>query len=170
MLRTNYLAVICLPGLEAPQKIQFEPSVHEDSFTTIGLDEQEDNNDIGLKVCCGVKQPLIIIKDSLAGPSRYSTLQILINICNVNETPRSWMVILSNIIKAASLDVLKQNNLHDCGVDILQYVESFLEDPLEMNSQVLMDGTELEIRDDGCFIHELTHMLPGRKRPDLKNT
>ncbi|KAI8784395.1 sentrin-specific protease 6 isoform X7 [Biomphalaria glabrata] len=138
------------------------------TVTGVLLDEQEDNNDIGFKVCCGIKQPLIIIKDSLAGPNRYSTLQILINICNGNETPRSRIVILFNIIKGASPDVLKQNNIHDCGVDVLQCAESFLEDPLEISRSSWT--VQNWIRDDGCFIHELTHMLPGRKRPDLKNT
>ncbi|KAF7287034.1 hypothetical protein GWI33_002419 [Rhynchophorus ferrugineus] len=61
-----------------------------------------------------IKQPCILIFDSLAGPSR----------CRVVATLRDYLT-------GASVKVPQQTNFTDCGLYLLQYVEQFFNDPIK---------------------------------------
>ncbi|XP_034143708.1 sentrin-specific protease 6 isoform X3 [Esox lucius] len=78
------------------------------------------------------KQPCILIMDSLRGPTRSSVVKTLREYLEVE-----WEVKKGNKrgfgkdqMKGSSPRVPQQDNFSDCGVYILQYVESFFENPL----------------------------------------
>ncbi|XP_047244184.1 sentrin-specific protease 6 isoform X2 [Girardinichthys multiradiatus] len=78
------------------------------------------------------KQPCILIMDSLRGPARSSVVKTLREYLEVEwevrkATQRSFG---KDVMKGSSPRVPQQDNFSDCGVYILQYVESFFEDPI----------------------------------------
>ncbi|XP_044526058.1 sentrin-specific protease 7 [Gracilinanus agilis] len=147
-----YLAVICFPWLEGPVYEDFphqlpQPSKSQqcqDDFQTLDNDlhitsslslESEDpqatlkNTSESKKMC---KRPCILILDSLKAGSVQNTVQILREYLEVEwEVRRKTHREFS---KANMVDlcpkVPKQDNSSDCGVYLLQYVESFFKDPI----------------------------------------
>uniref|UniRef100_A0A3Q3XIP0 Sentrin-specific protease 6 n=1 Tax=Mola mola TaxID=94237 RepID=A0A3Q3XIP0_MOLML len=78
------------------------------------------------------KQPCILIMDSLRGPARSSVVKTLREYLEVEwevrkGTQRSFG---KDVMKGSSPRVPQQDNYSDCGVYVLQYVESFLENPI----------------------------------------
>lgn len=78
------------------------------------------------------KQPCILIMDSLRGPTRSSVVKTLKEYLEVEwevrkGTQRSFG---KDVMKGSSPRVPQQDNFSDCGVYILQYVESFFENPI----------------------------------------
>ncbi|TSL47581.1 Sentrin-specific protease 6 [Bagarius yarrelli] len=78
------------------------------------------------------KQPCILIMDSLRGPARSTVVKTLREYLEVEwevkkGTQRSFG---KDLMKGSSPRVPQQDNFSDCGVYILQYVESFFENPV----------------------------------------
>ncbi|XP_039603989.1 sentrin-specific protease 6 isoform X2 [Polypterus senegalus] len=78
------------------------------------------------------KQPCILIMDSLRGPTRSTVVKTLREYLEVEwearkGTKRSFN---KDVMKGSSPRVPQQDNFSDCGVYILQYVESFFEKPI----------------------------------------
>ncbi|XP_060272932.1 sentrin-specific protease 7 isoform X12 [Ovis aries] len=147
-----YLAVICFPWLEEvvyedfPQTIsrhsQAEESHHDsttidnDLHTSSALssgteDSQspEMNVTVPKKMC---KRPCILILDSLKAASIQNTVQNLREYLEVEwevkrKTHREFSK--TNMVDLCP-KVPKQDNSSDCGVYLLQYVESFFKDPI----------------------------------------
>lgn len=147
-----YLAVICFPWLEEavyedfPQTIsqqsQAQQSQHNNktidkdlrttsapSLGTVDSQSTETSMSIPKKVC---KRPCILILDSLKAASIQNTVQNLREYLEVEwEVKRKTHREFS---KANMVDlcpkVPKQDNSSDCGVYLLQYVESFFKDPI----------------------------------------
>ncbi|KAM4522810.1 sentrin-specific protease 6 isoform 1-T1 [Odontesthes bonariensis] len=78
------------------------------------------------------KQPCILIMDSLRGPARSSVVKTLREYLEVE-----WEVRKGNqrsfgkdAMRGSSPRVPQQDNFSDCGVYVLQYVESFFENPI----------------------------------------
>ncbi|NXK21380.1 SENP6 protease, partial [Arenaria interpres] len=106
----------------------------EDSSDDGGLVDDNCNSEMGqwhLKptIC---KQPCILLMDSLRGPSRSNVVKTLREYLEVE-----WEVRKGNkrsfskeVMKGSNPKVPQQNNFSDCGVYILQYVESFFENPI----------------------------------------
>ncbi|KAM4771435.1 sentrin-specific protease 6 isoform 2-T2 [Rhinophrynus dorsalis] len=79
------------------------------------------------------KQPCILLMDSLRGPSRSTVVKTLREYLEVEwevrkGTKRSFS---KEFMKGSNPRVPQQNNFSDCGVYILQYVESFFENPIQ---------------------------------------
>ncbi|KAM8770671.1 sentrin-specific protease 7 isoform 4-T4 [Rhynchonycteris naso] len=146
-----YLAVICFPWLEEvvyedfPQTIsqqcqtqqsQQNKTIDNDLHTTSALptstvnsQSTEMNMSIPKKVC---KRPCILILDSLKAASIQNTAQNLREYLEVEwevkrKTHREFSK--TNMVDLCP-KVLKQDNSSDCGVYLLQYVESFFKDPI----------------------------------------
>uniref|UniRef100_A0A2K6MP93 Sentrin-specific protease 7 n=1 Tax=Rhinopithecus bieti TaxID=61621 RepID=A0A2K6MP93_RHIBE len=141
-----YLAVICLslvrdsPSSAVPKGRQTIDDIHNvddnDLHTTSTLslsaeDSQntESNMSVPKKMC---KRPCILILDSLKAASVQNTVQNLREYLEVE-----WEVKLKThrqFSKTNMVDlcpkVPKQDNSSDCGVYLLQYVESFFKDPI----------------------------------------
>ncbi|KZC07907.1 Sentrin-specific protease 7, partial [Dufourea novaeangliae] len=80
-----------------------------------------------------VKLPCILIFDSLAGASRsrvVATLRDYLS-CEYVAKMGSEKVFSKDTIKGASLKVPQQSNFTDCGLYVLQYVESFFKNPIK---------------------------------------
>ncbi|XP_060240682.1 sentrin-specific protease 6 isoform X1 [Meriones unguiculatus] len=109
-------------------------------------DDQDDSSDDGLladenynseigqwhlkpTVC---KQPCILLMDSLRGPSRSNVVKILREYLEVEWEVKkgSKRSFSKDVMKGSNPKVPQQNNFSDCGVYILQYVESFFENPI----------------------------------------
>ncbi|XP_066203854.1 sentrin-specific protease 7 isoform X4 [Saccopteryx leptura] len=146
-----YLAVICFPWLEEvvyedfPQTIsqqsQAQQSQHNKTIDndlcatsalptgTVNSQSTEMNMSIPKKVC---KRPCILILDSLKAASIQNTAQNLREYLEVEwevkrKTHREFSK--TNMVDLCP-KVLKQDNSSDCGVYLLQYVESFFKDPI----------------------------------------
>ncbi|XP_007943965.1 sentrin-specific protease 7 [Orycteropus afer afer] len=147
-----YLAVICFPWLEeavyedflqpvspqsqAQQSQQHNKAIDTDLHTTTTLsvgaeDSQstETNMSVPKKMC---KRPCILILDSLKAASVQNTVQNLREYLEVEwevkrKTHREFSK--TNMVDLCP-KVPKQDNSSDCGVYLLQYVESFFKDPI----------------------------------------
>ncbi|NWZ96490.1 SENP6 protease, partial [Nesospiza acunhae] len=78
------------------------------------------------------KQPCILLMDSLRGPSRSNVVKTLREYLEVEWEVRkgSKRSFSKDVMKGSNPKVPQQNNFSDCGVYILQYVESFFENPI----------------------------------------
>ncbi|XP_003821969.2 sentrin-specific protease 7 isoform X2 [Pan paniscus] len=147
-----YLAVICFPWLEEAVYEDFPQTVSQQSqaqqsqndnktidndlrtTSTLSLSAEdsqstESNMSVPKKMC---KRPCILILDSLKAASVQNTVQNLREYLEVE-----WEVKLKThrqFSKTNMVDlcpkVPKQDNSSDCGVYLLQYVESFFKDPI----------------------------------------
>ncbi|XP_076235982.1 uncharacterized protein LOC143180264 isoform X3 [Calliopsis andreniformis] len=80
-----------------------------------------------------VKVPCILIFDSLAGASRarvVATLRDYLS-CEYVAKMGTEKVFSKDTIKGSSLKVPQQSNFTDCGLYVLQYVESFFKNPIK---------------------------------------
>lgn len=79
------------------------------------------------------KLPCILIFDSLAGASRSRVVATLRDYLHCEHIAKegSEKVFSKDTIKGACPKVPQQSNFTDCGVYVLQYVESFFEDPIK---------------------------------------
>ncbi|NXG36423.1 SENP6 protease, partial [Dromaius novaehollandiae] len=106
----------------------------EDSSDDGGLADDNCNSEMGqwhLKptIC---KQPCILLMDSLRGPSRSNVVKTLREYLEVEWEVRKGnkRSFSKDVMKGSNPKVPQQNNFSDCGVYILQYVESFFENPI----------------------------------------
>ncbi|KAM6355751.1 sentrin-specific protease 6 isoform 3-T3 [Podargus strigoides] len=106
----------------------------EDSSDDSGLVDDNCNSEMGqwhLKptIC---KQPCILLMDSLRGPSRSNVVKTLREYLEVEWEVRKGnkRSFSKDVMKGSNPKVPQQNNFSDCGVYILQYVESFFENPI----------------------------------------
>nr|XP_042138086.1 sentrin-specific protease 6 [Peromyscus maniculatus bairdii] len=78
------------------------------------------------------KQPCILLMDSLRGPSRSNVVKILREYLEVEWEVKkgSKRSFSKDVMRGSNPKVPQQNNFSDCGVYILQYVESFFENPI----------------------------------------
>nr|XP_033791314.1 sentrin-specific protease 6 isoform X2 [Geotrypetes seraphini] len=78
------------------------------------------------------KQPCILLMDSLRGPSRSNVVKTLREYLEIEWEVRkgSKRSFSKEFMKGSNPRVPQQNNFSDCGVYILQYVESFFEHPI----------------------------------------
>ncbi|KAL2805163.1 sentrin-specific protease 7 isoform 4, partial [Daubentonia madagascariensis] len=147
-----YLAVICFPWLEeavyedfpqtVSQQSQAQQSQHDNktidndlhTTSTASLSAEDSqstemNMSVPKKMC---KRPCILILDSLKAASIQNTVQNLREYLEVEwevkrKTPREFSK--TNMVDLCP-KVPKQDNSSDCGVYLLQYVESFFKDPI----------------------------------------
>ncbi|KAM7173421.1 sentrin-specific protease 6 isoform 3-T3 [Macrochelys suwanniensis] len=117
----------------------------EDSSDDGGLVDDNCNSELGqwhLKpnICI---QPCILLMDSLRGPSRSNVVKILREYLEVEWEVRkgSKRSFSKDVMKGSNPKVPQQNNFSDCGVYILQYVESFFENPI-LNFELPMNLTD----------------------------
>ncbi|KAK5879632.1 hypothetical protein CesoFtcFv8_022731 [Champsocephalus esox] len=82
-----------------------------------------------LNVC---RQPCILIMDSLRGPARSTVVKTLREYLEVEWEVRqgSSRCFGKDVMKGSSPRVPQQDNFSDCGVYVLQYVESFFQNPI----------------------------------------
>ncbi|XP_073531688.1 sentrin-specific protease 6 isoform X3 [Phyllobates terribilis] len=79
------------------------------------------------------KQPCILLMDSLRGPSRSNVVKTLREYLEIEWEVKkgSKRSFSKDYMKGSNPRVPQQNNFSDCGVFVLQYVESFFENPIQ---------------------------------------
>ncbi|PNJ51679.1 SENP6 isoform 5 [Pongo abelii] len=115
--------------------VDFSDQDNQDDSSDDGfLADDNCNSEIGqwhLKstIC---KQPCILLMDSLRGPSRSNVVKILREYLEVEWEVKkgSKRSFSKDVMKGSNPKVPQQNNFSDCGVYVLQYVESFFENPI----------------------------------------
>ncbi|XP_056631057.1 uncharacterized protein LOC130441410 isoform X1 [Diorhabda sublineata] len=107
-----------------------------------------------------IKQPCILIFDSLAGSSRCRVVATLRDYltCEYKSKMGSDKNFNKDVIKGASPKVPQQNNFTDCGLYLLQYVEQFLKDPIK--------DFHIPIKEIQNWFEEI---VVTRKREDIAN-
>ncbi|KAJ8985564.1 hypothetical protein NQ317_011524 [Molorchus minor] len=80
-----------------------------------------------------IKQPCVLIFDSLAGASRCRVVATLRDYltCEYKAKLGKERIFNKDVIKGACPKVPQQNNFTDCGLYLLQYVEHFFSDPIK---------------------------------------
>uniref|UniRef100_A0A8C5U109 SUMO specific peptidase 7 n=1 Tax=Malurus cyaneus samueli TaxID=2593467 RepID=A0A8C5U109_9PASS len=131
-----YIAVICFPWLE---EVMYEDCPHQNSLShrppQSPLQPESENTKTGSTAIFFffvVHRPCILILDSLKTCSVQKTVQVLREYLEVEwEAKRKTHREFS---KSTMIDlcprVPKQDNSSDCGVYLLQYVESFFQNPI----------------------------------------
>lgn len=124
-----------------------------------------------------IAQPCILIFDSLPGPSRGRLLTALREYLRVEwyvkkKTVRSFD---RNKMKGASPTVPLQSNYSDCGIYLLQYVESFFETPIS-NYSIPIKGLQNWFSDECVNLKRaelrklITSLMIEQHGKDLLNT
>ncbi|GJQ67547.1 hypothetical protein Trydic_g8358 [Trypoxylus dichotomus] len=96
------------------------------------LESEDDIEDVQLNNV-PIKQPCILIFDSLAGASRSRVVATLRDYlaCEYKIKMNREKLFNKDTIKCACPKVPQQTNFTDCGLYLLQYVESFFNDPIK---------------------------------------
>ncbi|XP_028296460.1 sentrin-specific protease 6 [Gouania willdenowi] len=112
----------------------------EHSYTQDEVSDGEDGNDESLmsesflssNKPTQCKQPCILIMDSLRGPTRSTVVKTLREYLEVEWEVRkgSRRSFGKEVMRGSSPRVPQQDNFSDCGVYVLQYVESFFQSPI----------------------------------------
>ncbi|XP_017778896.1 PREDICTED: sentrin-specific protease 6-like isoform X2 [Nicrophorus vespilloides] len=130
------------------------------------LDSNEDSDDaattssVKILQSESIKQPCILIFDSLAGASRARVVATLRDYLTCEHKIKQGTVKVFNkdVIKGACPKIPQQTNYTDCGLYLLQYVESFFQDPIK--------DYRLPISTLKLWFNELT---VTKKREDISN-
>ncbi|XP_017157588.1 sentrin-specific protease 6 [Poecilia reticulata] len=121
------------------------------------------------------KQPCILIMDSLRGPARSNVVKTLREYLEVEWEVRhaSQRGFGKEVMKGSSPRVPQQDNFSDCGVYVLQYVESFFENPipsfhLPMNLSDWFPQQRMKTKREE--IKELILKIQGQQEVDRKES
>lgn len=126
------------------------------------------------------RQPCILIMDSLRGPGRSTVVKTLREYLEVEWEVRKGIQrsFGKDVMKGSNPRVPQQDNFSDCGVYVLQYVESFFESPirsfqapinlLEWFPQQRMKTKREEIRELILKLQEQQHL--DKKVPEEEAT
>ncbi|XP_069377117.1 sentrin-specific protease 7b isoform X2 [Paralichthys olivaceus] len=133
-----FLVVVCFPGLEDVQHEEFQTCTGASERATgkrgLSLRRQEppDCTELGRHSHSVLKRPCVLVMDSLKLSYHENVCRLLRDYLQVEwevrrRTPRLFT---SNNMRSCSCRVPQQDNSSDCGLYLLQYVESFLQNPV----------------------------------------
>ncbi|XP_028255507.1 sentrin-specific protease 7-like isoform X1 [Parambassis ranga] len=133
-----FLVVVCFPGLEELQYEEFqrraEGSERAAGRTSFGLRAQQtpESTEQGCRKDTVLKRPCILVMDSLKLSYHENVCRLLRDYLQVEwevrrRTPRLFT---SDSMRSSNCRVPQQDNSSDCGLYLLQYVESFLQNPV----------------------------------------
>ncbi|XP_076022069.1 sentrin-specific protease 7b isoform X2 [Genypterus blacodes] len=157
-----YLVVVCFPGLEEAQYEEFQspvqehnsrqksPAEREEGKRVLGLRSQQppECTQQGWKKDTVVKRPCILVMDSLKLSYHENVCKLLRDYLQVEwevrrGTPRLFT---PDSTRSTNCRVPLQDNSSDCGLYLLQYVESFLKNPVV--------NFDLPLRLDNWFLRQ----------------
>ncbi|KAK2883762.1 hypothetical protein Q8A67_017399 [Cirrhinus molitorella] len=121
------------------------------------------------------KQPCILIMDSLRGPTRSTVVKTLREYLEVEWEVKkgSQRSFGKDVMKGSSPRVPQQDNFSDCGVYVLQYVESFFENPLpsfHLPMNLLNWFPQQRMKTKREEIKELILKLQTQQQPNLERS
>ncbi|XP_014616796.1 PREDICTED: uncharacterized protein LOC106793974 isoform X2 [Polistes canadensis] len=112
---------------------EMEVDSDDDEETEGQESNKTQETDNGFQNIDSVKVPCILIFDSLAGASRCRVVATLRDYLSCEYVAKMGIekTFSKDTIKGASPKVPQQSNFTDCGLYVLQYVESFFKDPIK---------------------------------------
>ncbi|XP_077370413.1 sentrin-specific protease 7-like isoform X2 [Festucalex cinctus] len=124
-----YLAVICFPGQDGKR---YEQRTSESKIYSKRSEQLPSCTEQGCTREVALTQPCILIMDSLKVLQRKNVSKLLRDYLQVEWEERKGQhrVFTSDSMHSYSCSVLQQDNSSDCGVYLLQYVESFFQNPV----------------------------------------
>ncbi|KAK9692716.1 Ulp1 protease family, C-terminal catalytic domain [Popillia japonica] len=136
--KSNLLANVTITQvkIEKPETLPGEDGEISDKDEAEGddseLESEEDIEEVNPNNT-PIKQPCILIFDSLAGASRSRVVATLRDYltCEYKAKLNKDKLFNKDTIKCACPKVPQQTNFTDCGLYLLQYVESFFSDPIK---------------------------------------
>jgi len=135
-----------IPGSNGREDIKFleEDGSDRDEAEASEDDMDDDEDEPGAKkpedqvaAALAIKQPCILVFDSLAGSSKARTIQTLREYLacewkrKMVSQGKEARVFTKENMPGGSPKVQQQPNFSDCGIYLLQYVESFFKDPIK---------------------------------------
>ncbi|GLD75275.1 sentrin-specific protease 7-like isoform X1, partial [Lates japonicus] len=133
-----YLVVVCFPGLEESQYEDFERRTGGSEQTTgntnfsLRTQQPPECTQQGWQRDTVTRRPCILVMDSLKLSYHENVCRLLRDYLQVEwevrrRTPRLFT---SDNMRSSNCRVPQQDNSSDCGLYLLQYVESFLQNPV----------------------------------------
>ncbi|KAL3045425.1 hypothetical protein OYC64_013653 [Pagothenia borchgrevinki] len=130
-----FLVVVCFPGLEEPQHQEFTCPAAAGKPSSNDLRPQSEAPECteqSWRRDTVLKRPCILVMDSLKLSHKETVCRLIRDYLQVEwgvrrGTPR---VFSGESIRSSGCRVPQQNNCSDCGVYLLQYMESFLQNPV----------------------------------------
>ncbi|XP_037552591.1 sentrin-specific protease 7b [Nematolebias whitei] len=133
-----FLVVVCFAGLEEVRTEEFQPRAGGSERATgkleLGLKSSlpPECTELGCKKNTVTKRPCILVMDSLKLSYHENVCRLIKDYLQVEwevrrTTPRLFT---SDNMRSCNCRVPQQDNSSDCGVYLLQYVESFLQNPV----------------------------------------
>ncbi|XP_062236282.1 sentrin-specific protease 7b isoform X2 [Platichthys flesus] len=130
-----FLVVVCFPGLEHEESQSF-PGASEQATGKRGPSQRQRNppdcTELGRHSDSALKRPCVLVMDSLKLSYHENVCKLVRDYLQVEwevrrRTPR---LITSDNMRSVRCRVPQQDNSSDCGLYLLQYVESFLQNPV----------------------------------------
>ncbi|XP_064617471.1 sentrin-specific protease 6-like [Liolophura sinensis] len=140
-----FLAIICFPGLisvrsRAQKQLNTTPTSspsvdntpHSESMETSDDGSESNTTNPVDQFPSSHAQPCILVFDSLAGPARTTVVKTLREYLSVewNAKKKTSRTFDRDTVRGGYPKVPQQNNFSDCGVFVLQFVESFFKKPI----------------------------------------
>nr|XP_057941837.1 sentrin-specific protease 7-like isoform X2 [Doryrhamphus excisus] len=124
-----FLAVVCFPGQDG---VGYELRTNASELVGRGSEHQPACTQQGCRRGVVLTRPCILVMDSLKKQQRQRVCQLLRDYLQVEweERREQRRVFSSDSMHSCSCDVPRQDNSSDCGLYLLQYVESFLQNPV----------------------------------------
>ncbi|KAK5847397.1 hypothetical protein PBY51_016528 [Eleginops maclovinus] len=130
-----FLVVVCFPGLEKPQHQEFTCPAAAGKPSSVSLGPQSETPECTeqrWRRDTVLKQPCILVMDSLKLSHHETVCRLIRDYLQVEWGVRrgTARVFSGESIRSSSCRVPQQNNCSDCGLYLLQYTESFLQNPV----------------------------------------
>ncbi|KAK2857239.1 hypothetical protein Q5P01_005974 [Channa striata] len=128
-----YLVVVCFPGLEENQYAEFQrpAGVLEKTASSLRSQQLPECTQQGWQKDTVLKRPCILVMDSLKLSYHENVCRLLRDYLQVEwEVRRGTPRLFMSDMRSCYCRVPQQDNSSDCGLYLLQYVESFLQNPV----------------------------------------
>lgn len=132
-----YLVVVCFPGLEEARYEEFQrragkSGAAEKPNSSLVSQQPPESSEQGWKKDTVLKRPCILVMDSLKLSYHDNVCRLIRDYLQVEWEVRrkSPRLFTSDTMKSFNCKVPQQDNSSDCGLYLLQYVESFLQNPV----------------------------------------
>ncbi|KAM6957997.1 sentrin-specific protease 7b [Tautogolabrus adspersus] len=127
-----FLVVVCFPGLEEVQYVEFQRPTGGKESLSLRSQHPPDCTEQGRQRDTVLKRPCILVMDSLKLSYRENVCRLVRDYLQVEwevrrGTPRLFT---SDSMRSSNCKVSQQDNSSDCGLYLLQYAESFLQNPV----------------------------------------
>ncbi|XP_030607880.1 sentrin-specific protease 7b isoform X1 [Archocentrus centrarchus] len=132
-----YLVVVCFPGLEEARYEEFQSRAGKSGAagtpnSSLTSQQPPECSEQGWKKDTVLKRPCILVMDSLKLSYHDNVCRLIRDYLQVEwevhrKSPRLFT---SDSMKSFNCRVPQQDNSSDCGLYLLQYVESFLQNPV----------------------------------------